>query len=386
MRLEGLQISESSSLPAMARRVMNGLRPWQLAALISLVYLASVLAANGGDPMAFVRIGTRFDPGLADGTMGYDGQFAWQIARDPTGGWRHLDKPAYRYQRILYPLVARVLSLGNEAALPWMLILLNWAALVWGTRATEELLQQYGVSRWYALAFGLNVGMLMAVRLDLTEPLAFALFQLGALYVAREQWARSAVFFGAAVLAKEVILVLAAGYGLALLLRKEFRRATLWGAAVVGPFLLWQFVLLQWLGDVGVDSGGALATPFEWIPLKGWWNLYEFSPFWFVTMSLLLVPLVILPALAGLFLAVQDLIAGRYHPTALALLFQSTVFLTLPSSNILDPLGVSRFVIGLIAALLAHGAYHRSRRTLLYTQFWIVTVIFLIGDSFLPAG
>ena len=58
----------------------------------------------------------------------------------------------------------------------------------------------------------------------------------------------------------------------------------------------------------------------------------------------------------------------------------------LPTSNILDPLGLSRFTIGLIAALLAYGARRGSRRTLLYTQLWIFTLIFLRGDNFLPLG
>ena len=52
----------------------------------------------------------------------------------------------------------------------------------------------------------------------------------------------------------------------------------------------------------------------------------------------------------------------------------------------LDPLGVSRFVIGLITALLTFGAYRRSRRVLLYTQVWMLFLVFLISDSILPHG
>ena len=103
-------------------------------------------------------------------------------------------------------------------------------------------------------------------------------------------------------------------------------------------------------------------------------------------MSALLLPLAILPALLGLSLSVRCLLKGDFHPAVIALAFQAGVFLFLPSSNILDPLGVSRFVIGLIVALLAFGAYTNSRRVLIYTQFWIISLAFLLGDSFLPHG
>ena len=83
------------------------LRPWHIITVILGGYLALTLAAHGGDPMAFVIVGTRFDPGLPDGSMGYDGQFAYQMTLDPLNGWQRLNPPAYRYQRILYPALGK---------------------------------------------------------------------------------------------------------------------------------------------------------------------------------------------------------------------------------------------------------------------------------------
>jgi len=74
-----------------------------------------------------------------------------------------------------------------------------------------------GFSRWRALVYGINVGMIMAVCLDLTEPLAYLLAGMGALLAVRKRWWLSALCFALAALAKEVTLLLATGYILHLL-------------------------------------------------------------------------------------------------------------------------------------------------------------------------
>lgn len=371
------------------------LRPYLLVSLVAVLYVGAVLAMNGGDPLTLVVVGTRFDPGVPGGSMGYDGQFAYQMACDPLHGWQKMDNAAYRYQRLFYPLAAGALALGQAAWLPWTLALVNLIALPLGTAVLESLLVQRGVSRWYALAYGLNVGMLMAARLDLHEPLAFLLFGAGALAWARDKRLWSALWFGLAALTKEVTLVLIAGYALAWLAEgPQWRRAAAWGALAFGPFAVWQIVLRLWLGQWGVGSGGAFATPFEVVPLRGWWKIALIDWQVFVVMSALVVPLAIGPALAALALAGRDLIfitvrSGKpdgFWPETMALGLQAALMLFLPTSNILDPLGLSRFLVGLIVALLLYGARAGNKRVLLYSQLWIVTVIFIIGDNFLPSG
>jgi hypothetical protein len=161
--------------------MMKCVRPWQVVLLISVAYVLLTLARYNFDPKIFALIGTQYDPGLPAGQPGYDGQFAYQIARDPLNGWTKVDVPAYRYQRIVYPMAARVLALGNADLVPWTLIILNVLALAVGVWLMEEILRHFNVSRWYALIYGLSAGTLMSVRLDLTEPLAYALAQAGVL-------------------------------------------------------------------------------------------------------------------------------------------------------------------------------------------------------------
>ena len=366
--------------------LVQKIRPWQIVGIFCCLYLILVLGANRWDPMSLVIVGSRFDPGLSEGTMGYDGQFAWQIARAPLEGWQYLDKPAYRYQRILYPALAGALSFGQSWLLPWILPLINLIAITTGTWITERILAHFKVNGWYALVFGLNIGMLMALRLDLTEPLAFLFFQLGAWLFFREKWASSAAAFALAALGKEVTLVLIAGFGLALLLRGLHKMTLWWSGIVLGPFLVWQLVLFNWFGTPGIDSGGAMAGSFSFVPLGGWWALLRHDLGAFLFVSALIFPLAILPSLLGLGASLRAILLRDFHPSVWALALQGAVFLFLPSSNMLDPLGVSRFVIGLITALLTFGAYRRSKRVLLYTQVWMLFLVFLISDSILPHG
>lgn len=245
---------------------------------------------NGGDPMAFVVAGARYQYGDPAGADGYDGQFSYYIALDPTGAAGKLDVPAYRYQRILYPMLARWLALCQPALIPWTLVLVNLIALAAGTALVERLMVHFRVNRWHALIYGLYAGLLMSVRLDLSEPIAYALTIVACWAFERRRPGRAAALFALAALAKETTLIFAAAYGLYLLSKEGRRMALRFGLAAAGPFAAWQIFLWQWLGSPGVGSGGAMATPFEIIPLMGLWGLEQSARRRFCSMSPSWVP------------------------------------------------------------------------------------------------
>ena len=118
----------------MRSRLVSSLSIGKFAPTIVVLAIAAgfvllVLSAHQWDPMAFVRLGTRYSQGDPDGTIGYDGQFVYQIALHPLNATPYLDIPAYRYQRILYPVVGRIVGLGQPSLIPWALIALNVLAL-----------------------------------------------------------------------------------------------------------------------------------------------------------------------------------------------------------------------------------------------------------------
>lgn len=368
------------------RRQLRRVGPHHLTLLLLCLYLGSILSTNEFDPFALIRVGTRFDPSLGTSPMGYDGQFAFQIALDPIGAAPRLDIPAYRYQRILYPLLARAVALGRPTWIPWSMVLINMVAVALGTWATARILTDRGQNQWFALAYPFNVGMLLSLRLDLNEPLAFLFVQLGYLSWLAGKRSRSALAFALAALAKEVTIILGVGLTLQLLLESRWREATKWSALAFFPFALWQLFLRLWQGSWGPRAGGALASSFSLIPYRNWWSLLSYDVRIFLIASLVLLPLVIIPASISLYLGARRLLRGRQSAPAWGLTLQSAVYLFLPSSNLLDPLGVTRFGIGLITALLVFGAYHRQGRVLAYSQLWILTIPFALGDNFVPGN
>ncbi len=102
-----------------ARRLI---RPWFITTVLCLVYVGIVILSNKGNPIALVTLGTRFSQQTAvenGGTEGYDGQFNYYIASDSNTAPQHLDVSAYRFQRILFPALGRLLAFGQPDLIPW---------------------------------------------------------------------------------------------------------------------------------------------------------------------------------------------------------------------------------------------------------------------------
>jgi hypothetical protein len=345
--------------------------------VLASLYCLVTLGSHQWDPMSFVVIGRQFDPVQGVSGLGYDGQFAYQIAVNPTGAAPFLDIPAYRYQRIVYPLMARVLSLGNAAVVPWMMIVINIVSLLLGTLATESILAGHGKNRWYALAFGLFTGQMLSLRLDLTEPLAFMLAQWGVLYFDRRKFGWSGLFFALAALTRELTLLFPAACALALILNdRKLLKGAVWGLAVLAPFAGWQILLYQWLGKWGVSSGGASATAFEWIPYHGWWGYHTDETLIFVFFSIFVLAVALIPATAGIVSGVRNLLQRRYGAGTWILLLNCLIFPFLPTSNVLNPPGLIRLVIGLVAAVLDYGALEGSSKALRFSLMWLVLLVF----------
>jgi len=369
------------------------LQPWLVVLVLGLAYVGLTLARYEGDPLAFALVGTRYSQSDPQGTPGYDGQFAYFIARDPAGGWRYCDVPAYRYQRILYPLLAWTLALGRPEAVGWTLVALNVAALAGGTYFAERLLVARGANRWYALSYGLYGGLVAGLRLDLTEPLSYGLVLAGLWAWEEREAGRDLglgirdwgfVILALAALAKETALIASAGLVIYLLLERRWRQAVGLGLTVGLPFAAWQGVLWAWLGAPGVGAGGAMATSFEVVPFGGLWRVAEESWPAFWLMLAVEGPLFVLPTIWALFVSVRDLLRGRRHAWVTVLLVQAIVLPFLPFSTWREPLAMARLAVGLLFATLLYGALRRSRRVLTYSLFWLATLALLVNESALP--
>ena len=150
------------------------------------------------------------------GKQGHDGRFFFLQALDPLylspdEHAVYLDRPRYRAQRMLYPLVAGVGGLVSPEAVLWSMAFINVAALALGTLGTARLAQRLGGSAWLGLAFTLNPGIIFEFIISGAGIVAFACAVWGTLAIIDARTRSAIVWFVAAVLAREVMLLYLAG-------------------------------------------------------------------------------------------------------------------------------------------------------------------------------
>lgn len=338
------------------------------------------MAGAGWDPAALAQPGTRYASLDPQGSEGYDGQFALYIALDPDPARvaPHLDVPAYRYQRILYPLLAWALAVGQPQVVPWALLAVNLAAHALGTAAVAALLGLRGLPRGYALVFAAWAGLVGGVGLHLNEPLAYALVAGGWLALDRRRPALAGVLLGLALLAKETTVTFWAAAALASLFEPRAGRARLAFGAGGALFAVWQVWLWRQFGAPGLGSGGAMATPFEWIPYMGFLRIAGSSLSAMAVFALLFGPSIVLPSLWGLWAAARRLLGGPADREAWALGLNALAIALLPFSTFREPLALIRFGSGLVLAVLCFASCHGPRRALNYALFWSAFLVMLI--------
>src|SRR5260370_40038716 len=200
-------------------------RPALVFACLYVLFIGLDSRLHGHNALFYVHIGSRFALHVPHGTPGYDGQFYYQIAHDPLHAAPFLDHPAYRYQRIVYALLVGALSLGQASLIPYMLLLVNFIAIVLGTELLARLLIKQQLSPWYSLAFGLYFGQATAFIFDTTEPLTYFFICLGLFLLTLRRPTAAALSMGLAVLSRETAILFPLGYLVLYLLQTRWQDA-----------------------------------------------------------------------------------------------------------------------------------------------------------------
>jgi hypothetical protein len=361
----------------MNRKRRPNFGPTLVVFLIILAFTLLVLATNHWDPMAFVRLGARYGQGDPNGDIGYDGQFAYQIALAPLEATQFLDIPAYRYQRVLYPLAARLAALGQPALIPWALIGLNILALTAGASVMSLILLHHKLSAWYALPVGLFAGQLVSLRLDVNEPffLTLALLGIYAFETRRPRW--GAAFFALSLLSKETAIAFVGGYLFYFFATRQWR--TLAETAVISltPFAALQLAIWLNFSEIGLRSGGHGATSFSLIPFGGLLAFGLDKPQTLMVVLTILGPLILAPCLALIIYLARYFWRGMFSVAAVILALHILMMATLPFSTYVDLPGVLRLTSGLVVATVVFGAIIRSRKILNYSLLWLASLAFL---------
>jgi hypothetical protein len=344
---------------------------------LSAAYAVWILSRAGWDPKVFADLGTRYSLGQRNGSEGYDGQFNYYIALDPrpqAAGVR-LDVPAYRYQRILYPLLAWALSGGNSTSLPWILLAINLAALPLATLLASELLRNRGASPWHSVPFGLWVGLLGSLRTDLSEPFALALVALAILLDDRGRPFGSGLVLALAAFAKETTLVFLLAWavwgGLA-----ERRASTAFLRLLPAvPFILYQGWLHWVFGSFGMGSGGAQGTPFEMVPFFGLLRVGQAGLLVLAVFAVVYAPGLLAPTLWGILSPLKQWIRRQATLESLLLFGNALTLALAPFSTFREPLGITRLASGMMLSGLLYAARRAQQPALRYA--WV-------GLAYLP--
>lgn len=358
------------------RAALIGLIVFGLTGLLCLIALANA----DWDPLAFATIGTRFSENDPAGTTGYDGQFVYYIARDGAESIPYLDGPTLRLQRILYPVVGRALALGSPEALPWVLIAVNLAAHSVGAGFVAYLALKWGAPAYTGLIYGLWIGAIYGVRLNLNEPLCMALALGAVVAYTRERWLLTAALLVLAALAKEIGLVFALGLALHALSQRELRRVLLIAGGPAIAFGLWWGILYLWFGTL--PTVYPAATGIRFVPFNGVFAEHDPAELFFLILWLAL------PALILMALALRSAWRGRRLTLGAALVIAGAGFVMfMPDVSWEDPLAAYRVGVPLIAGGLLFAAQHGPRRMFWLAGLWVPALLLaLVTPTLFFAG
>ena len=201
------------------------------AAVITLcmygLYTLLRLHINHSDISSFITAGDFFvdnkrtpsEISILKGSYGYDGEFYYRLALDPLTqkaedfGVR-FDNPAFRQQRIGYPLLVWTLSAGNKAAVPALMVLVNLICLGGISFIGALMAKQKGKSALWGCVITAYPGFMMSYGRNLAE-IVTAFWIIAGIYALHERRALlAAIIFTIATFCRETSLLVPAGAGL----------------------------------------------------------------------------------------------------------------------------------------------------------------------------
>lgn len=201
------------------------------------------------------------------------GRFYYRLALDPANLHHeafgiHFDS-ALRLQRIFYPALAWLVSLGGRPSLVvYALVVVSLVALVVLGLVGGALARDMGRHAAWGLAFSGYFGFVFSFSRDLAEPVGAALALLGLLALRRRRWCSAGGLFAAAALTRETALLLAVGWAIFRLFTmvRDRTRPCAEEAAWLLPFaafFTWQAVVHAVTGQtpMAADSNSNLGLP-----------------------------------------------------------------------------------------------------------------------------
>jgi hypothetical protein len=226
-----------------------------VALVVSTLVAIRVLAEEDWDPTALIAFGEKAIPTreYAEERLGsvhlrpeqgHDGKFFFVQANDP---WiarpgdnaQVLDRPLYRSQRMLYPVLVGGAGAFGPETIVWSMLVVNLIAMGVGSWVVALIATDLGGSAWWGLAFVLNPGFISELTISGAGVVAAAA-AFGALLVfMRGHSGWGIVLLSFASLAREAMLISAVGIAAWLWSRRERGKAVLTVGIPLATVLAW---------------------------------------------------------------------------------------------------------------------------------------------------
>ena len=181
---------------------------------------------------------------LFPNATGYDGQFYHYLAHDPLPQGdipRFMDNARLRYRRILAPLAAHLLALGQTQWVHTAFFAMLLAAAGAGGYWLAQWFILQGQSAWFGLSFAALPPILIAANRATIDAWLAAFCVAYLIYASKSAWRCYLVLLCAALI-RETGVLLTAGHVLYCLTTRQWRSAVVYGSAVLPALFWWQYV------------------------------------------------------------------------------------------------------------------------------------------------
>ncbi len=262
----------------------------------------------------FILIGQHFahpaqlPPGMPlRAAYGYDGQFYYRLAINPVNfshtAYGITVDQAYRFMRVGYPVITWLVSFGQRALVPYMLVAVNVAALAALAYGGAVIARQGGRHAAWGLLLPGYFGLVTSLCRDTAEPVAVAFMVAGLLAVRARRPVLAGSLLAFAVLTRETAMVAVAALAI-VRVSGLLRRRHGWGrpdvawALPAAVFAAWQLVVYACIGsfpllaDGGRNAGAPFIAPFEAVKANLSnidWSGYNATDIWLAELAVLLV-------------------------------------------------------------------------------------------------
>ncbi len=297
-----------------------------------------------------------------------------------------MDAPPYRFGRIGYAWLTRLVSLGDWRRFPATMVWLVLGAVAAVSLAVTLAARAAGASAAWGLLVIVVPGFWQSLQTALPEPIAAAFLVFGFLAWVRGRWLAAALFFATSLLVRETGAVLVLVLAGAMFLRGDRKSSILMTAIAALPVVTWHLYMGSVLfPDWGFE--GFFYNPHDLgVPFLGFADLWktvfrgEYMPA--INRSAIWYPIVLT---SGWLLALTAAIVRR-TPLAIATTIYATVAISLNYESIWVHVGNGQrgtYETFVLLALVSVGLVRLSRGWRIgVSAFWGLTAAYVLWLGF----